>query len=154
MKHIFTLALAATTMVGLGACSSDTKSSIGKLTSPSDVSISSHLSLPSDLSSSSECQQLAMSFSSMMAQVMAPTGQADDIKKLFGDVSSKIPDDLKDDFAVMSDAFGSYAQLLKDHANDMTNPDVQKALQDLGTPKVQAASDHISAYFDAACPQS
>ncbi len=159
MKRILTLALATTTLIGLGACSSDTKLSVSnatdasELSTSSDLSISSDLSLPSDLNLSEECQAITMAFAGMMAQVFAPTGQAGDIEKVFGDVSSKVPDDLKDDVTVVAEAFGKYAQIMNDNANDMTNPNVQAAIEDLGTPEVQAASDNVQAYFDAGCSE-
>ncbi len=172
MKRILTLAITATTLIGLGACGSDNKLPSGNgnispnltlpsdLTLPSGVSLPSDLTLPSDLSIpadlnlSAECRQLAMSFAGVMAQAFAPTAQASDLEKVFGDLSSKVPDDLKDDVAVMATAFAKYGQIMKDNGNDMTNPAVQKALGDLGTPEVQAASDNITAYFDTVCPQS
>ncbi len=159
MNRILTLALTATTLIGLGACGSDSKlpSSNGSIPSnlsiPSDLTLPSDLSLPSDLNLSAECRQLAMSFAGMMAQVFAPSGQAGDLQKVFGDVSSKVPNELKEDVAVMGAAFSKYAQIMKDNANDMSNPAVQKAIEEMSTPEVQAASDNINAYFDATCPQ-
>ena len=161
MKRIITIALVATTLGGLGACSSDSKSSGTKLTVPSDLSIPnitlpSDVSLPSDLSLpgnlTEECRAIALQFATLYSQVFAPQGEQADLTQVFGDVSSKVPADLQDDLAVMSTAFAQYAQILTDNGNDMTKPEVQAALEALGTPEVQAASDNIDAYFEATCP--
>jgi len=149
MKRIITIALVATTLVGLGACSSDSKSSGTKLTIPSDLSIPnitlpSDVSLPSDLSLpgnlTEECRAIALQFATLYSQVFAPQGEQADLTQVFGDVSSKVPADLQDDLAVMSTAFAQYAQILTDNGNDMTKPEVQAALED------------IDAYFEAPCP--
>ena len=153
MKRIITIALVATTLVGLGACSSDSKSSGTKLTIPSDLSIP-NITLPSDVSfaCSTSSARSALQFATLYSQVFAPQGEQADLTQVFGDVSSKVPADLQDDLAVMSTAFAQYAQILTDNGNDMTKPEVQAALEALGTPEVQAASDNIDAYFEATCP--
>ncbi|MGB8858918.1 MAG: hypothetical protein WCC60_06670 [Ilumatobacteraceae bacterium] len=176
MKRILTIAVAATTLVGLGACSSDSKSSVSPTTAPTavtvpdvsipdlsipdismpdfsipDISIPTDLSLPADLSK--ECMAVATQFAQVMAVVFLPADQQPDLDKVFGDLSSSVPEELRPDVTVMATAFAEFSTVLKANGNDMSNPEVQAALESIGTPEVQAASDRIQAYFDATCPQ-
>ena len=173
MQRIFTIALAATTLVGLGACSSDSKSSFGKFTSASGVSISSDVSTQSDVSISSDlsvppdlsvpfggsvpailggdCQAIYAQMITAMAQAFAPEGEKIDVAKVFGAVSANVPQELQADVKVMSAAMTKLADVMKQYNSDMTNPAVMKALQALSTPEVQAASERLTAYFDTTC---
>jgi hypothetical protein len=114
-----------------------------------DLSIPTDLSLPGNLTD--ECQAIAMQFATIFTQAFAP-GSTGDLSKVFGDVSAKVPADLQDDVAVISAAFSAYAKALQDHGNDMTNPEVAKALEALSTPGVEAASANLQTYFDSTCP--
>ena len=157
MKRILTLALVATTLVGLGACGSDKTTSLpnvndgGNITLPGGDTID-----PSDIPGnlSDECKAIALQFATLYSQAFAPDGDQGDLDKAFGDISANVPDDLKDDLAVLSAAFSDYAKVLKDNASDMTKPEVQAALAALSTPEVSAASENITAYFDSTCPQT
>lgn len=157
MKRILTFTVAATMLAGLGACSSDTKSSISNASVPSDLSVVSDASLPSDLSLPSvltgDCQAIYGQMIAAMAQVFAPAGEQVDVAKVFGDVEANVPDELKGQVAVMSTAMKQLADVMKQHDNDMSNPDVMKALQEISTPEVQAASETLNAYFETACPK-
>lgn len=187
MKRILTIAVAATALAGLGACSSDTKSTGNKVTLPAgvtlpdgvtipditipgditipDISIPDitmpdisipDLSLPSDLSLpanlTDECKAIALQFATIFSQVFAP-GEMGDLTEVFGDVSGKVPAELQDDLAIITEAFGEYAKVAQAHGNDMTNPDVAKALEALSTPEVTEASANLQAYFDETCPE-
>jgi hypothetical protein len=159
MKRILTLAIAATTLVGLSACGSDKSSSIpkvndgGAITLPGGDTINpSDLSLPGNLTE--ECKAIALQFAALYTQAFSPEGDQGDLEKVFGDMSANVPDDLKDDLAVLLTAFSDYAKVVKDNGSDMTKPEVQAALAALSTPEVSAASDNITAYFDATCPQN
>ena len=158
MKRILSLALAATTLVGLGACSSDTKASISNASNPSDPSITSNLSIPTDLSVPSvftgDCKAIYAQMIGAMAQAFAPAGEQVDVAKVFGDVSANVPDELKGDVDIMSAAMTQMGEVMQQYNNDMTNPEVTKAMQALSTPEVQAASERLNAYFETTCPQS
>lgn len=151
MKRILTLALAATTLIGLGACSSDTKSSVSNATNPSDVSIPSDLSLPSVLTG--DCKAVYAQMIGAMAMAFAPAGEQVDMAKVFGDVSANVPDELQGDVSVMSAALTEMAEVMKEYDNDMANPAVMTAMQQLSTPEVQAASERLNAYFETTCAQ-
>ena len=151
MKRILTLALAATTLIGLGACSSDTKSSVSNASDPSDLSIPSDLSLPAILTG--DCKAIYAQMIGAMTQAFAPAGEQADVAKVFGDVSANVPDELKGDVDVMSAAMTGLAEVMKQYDNDMANPAVMTAMQELSTPEVQAASERLNAYFETTCPQ-
>ena len=161
MNRVLTAAVAAIALVGLGACSSDSKPSAGQITQPSDASAPDatlpSLTLPSDLSLpgnlTEECRTLAMGYASLLSQAFAPTGTEIDGDKIFGDATASVPAELQDDLQVLATAFGEYAKVLKANGSDFTNTDVQAAIQALSTPEVTAAGDNLSAYFDATCPQ-
>ena len=157
MKRILTLALAATTLIGLGACSSDTKSSVSNATIPSDLSIPADLSIPSDLSLpavlTGDCKAIYSQMIGAMAQAFAPAGEQADLSKVFGDVSANVPDELQGDVAVMSAAMTQLGEVMKQYDNDMSRPEVSQAMQELSTPEVQAASERLNAYFETTCPQ-
>ena len=159
MKRILTLAIVAGSLVGLGACGSDKSSSLPDLDDGSDVTLSSgdaidasDLSLPANMTG--ECQAIALQYATLLSQAFAPEGDTGDLEKAFGDISASVPDDLKDDLVVLSAAFSEYAAVLKDNANDMNSPDVMAALAALSTPEVAAASENVSNYFDATCPDN
>lgn len=164
MKRILTIALAATSLIGLGACGSDTKASISNITIPSDLSIPSIPSIPSDFSIPSDitmpailtgdCQAIYAQMMGAMTQVLAPAGEGADLAKVFGDVAANVPAELKGDVAIMSGAMEKLAVVMKQYDNDPTNPEVTKAMGEIGTPEVQAASQRLNAYFEKTCPQS
>lgn len=155
MKRILTLALVATTLVALGGCGSDKKTSLPNLNDGGNVTLPGGDTIdPSDIPANmtEECKAIAMQFASVYSQAFAPEGDQGDLEKAFGDMSANVPDDLKDDLAVLLAAFSDYAKVVKDNANDMSKPEVQAALAALGTPEVSAASDNVTAYFDTTCP--
>jgi len=165
MKRILTIAIATTALLGLGACSSDSPSAspgtggAGGATLPDstipdislpDISIPD-IALPGNLTE--ECQAVSMQFAGIFAQAFAPEADQSQFEQVFGDVEKSVPDELRDDVQVLAAAFSKYAQILKDSGNNMASPDVAQALENLGTPEVQAASDNLQTYFDATCPQ-
>ena len=151
MKRILTLALAATTLIGLGACSSDTKPSVSNATIPSDSDIRSDLSLPGVLTG--DCRAIYAQMIAAMSQAFAPAGEQADLAKVFGDVSANVPDELKGDVATMSAAMTKLGEVMKKYNNDMSSPEVSQAMQELSTPEVQTASERLNAYFETTCPQ-
>lgn len=152
MKRILTLTVAAASLIGLGACSSDTKSSVSNATIPSNLSIPSDLSVPAMLTG--DCKAIYAQMIGAMAQAFAPADQQVDMEKVFGEVSANVPDELQGDVDVMSAAMTDMAEVMKQYDNDMANPAVMAAMQELSTPEVQAASERLNAYFETTCPQS
>ena len=170
MTRIRLVALAAVALVGLGACSSDSTSSSNEITLPGgtlpgggtlpnldtlpdssipDISLPDEL-LPENLTE--ECRAIAVQFGLLMSQAFAPAGEQSDLNEVFGDISSKVPEELRADVLVLGEAFATYAEVLKAANNDFTNAEVQAALEALDTPEVNAANERLSAYFDATCP--
>ena len=176
MTRIRLVALTAVALLGLGACGSDSTTSGGDVTLPGgtlpgggtlpnldtvpDLSIPDlsipDLSLPDEIlpeNLTEECQAIAMQLAVVMSQVFAPSGEQTDVEQMFGDLSSKVPSELRADVQVLGEAFATYAEVVKAANNDFTDPDVQAALEALDTPEVQAANGRVTAYFDATCPQ-
>lgn len=178
MKRTRLIAITAIALLGLGACSSDSKSSGGNVTLPGgtlpggtlpgggtlpDLTLPADVTLPGDISIpdnilpgdlTEECQAIAMQFGLLMAQAFAPTGEAANFEQVFGDISSKVPEELSADVLVLGEAFNAYGEVMTANNNDFANPQVQAALEALGTPEVEAANERISAYFDATCPEA
>ena len=173
MKRTRLIAITAIALLGLGACSSDSKSSGGNatlpggtlpgggtlpdLTLPADVTLPGDISIPDNIlpgNLTEECRAIAMQFGLLMAQAFAPTGEAANFEQVFGDISSKVPEELRADVLVVGEAFNAYGEVITANNNDFANPQVQAALEALGTPEVEAANERISAYFDATCPEA
>ncbi len=160
-RPILALGLAATALLTFSACGSDSStSSPSKAGADTTTAAASgdtmvgggDITIPNIGNLTEECKAIALSFSKAMAQAFVPNGQSLDLEKVFGDVQSKVPDDLKDDVAVISAAVSSLAKVMQENGNDMTSGAVQQAIRDLGTPDVEAASNNIQAYFDKTCP--
>ena len=170
MKRILSIAVAAASLVGLAACSSDSKSSGDNITLPGgtlpgggtlpnldtlpDISIPD-VSLPDELlpeNFTEECQAIYGQLIAAMSQVFAP-GEQTDLEQLFGDVSANVPDELQDDVQIMAGALNEFATVIQQYNGDMTNPEVAKAMELIANPEVTAASDNLNAYFEATCPQ-
>ena len=100
-----------------------------------------------------DCKAIYAQMIGAMTQAFAPAGEQADLAKVFGDVSANVPDELQVDVAVMSAAMTKLGEVMKEYDNDMSRPEVSKAMQELSTPEVQAASERLNAYFDTTCPQ-
>ena len=100
-----------------------------------------------------ECQAIALEFASLVSKLFSPTGEEIDVDGVFGNLDSKVPEELRDDLQIVAAAYGEYVNVLKANNNDFTNAAVQEAAQSLTTPEVQAANENLNAYFDATCPQ-
>lgn len=151
MKRILILALAAATLVGLGACSSDSKLPASNATVPSDLPVASDLSVPAFVTG--DCKAIYAQMIGAMTQAFAPAGEQADLVKVFGDVSANVPDELQGDVDIMSAAMTKLGEVMQEYNSDMASPEVAKAMQELSTPEVQAASARLNAYFETACPQ-
>jgi hypothetical protein len=130
------------TDAGSDAASDDTDLDLSDLTVPDNVS--------------GECADLYQHF----IEALSKAGSGEDFAGLqaaIASLSDSVPDDLKDDVAVLSDAYGKMADLVAANGGDiataMANADVQAQLQAIGTEKVTAAGDAISDYFDTTCPE-
>ena len=171
MKRLLTATLAATALFGLVACSSDSKSSGGDNTASQNTEASDDTSgggsddttgggdaitLPSVAGVTAECQAIVNAMSGAAA---AFTGQGDaaQTKAMFAALEGAMPDELKDDARIFAEAYGKYFDLLMtfdDPSKALTDPQMIAAMQEIGTPEVQAAADNISAYMDEACPST
>jgi hypothetical protein len=75
---------------------------------------------------------------------------------LFAAMKKIVPADLRDDVDVISAAFTTYQDALTRAGGDQTkalsDPEVQKALQSLGSADVQTASTNLNGWFEKTCP--
>lgn len=157
MKRLLTATIAATALVGLAACSSDSK----KTDSPSATDSNSGTGSGSDNGSNSgatgsqtECMALIQAMGSAAAAV-GGQGDAAEWEAMATAMVAAVPDDLKGDAEIFGQAYGEFLAVIAQHEgedNPMASADVMAALQELGTPEVQAASDAIGEYMDTNCP--
>ena len=152
-----TLLVTAIALVGFTACSSDSNKTTADDLSTIDATLPAGVTLPGGVTLppgiTGDCQAIYIQFVSAMTSAFVPNASVD-YTSVFGDVSTALPADLQDDVAVLSTAFQAYGQILASNNNDMSKPEVQAALQALGTPEVNAASAAVQAYFDETCPNA
>ncbi|MBI4884137.1 MAG: hypothetical protein HY826_08790 [Actinobacteria bacterium] len=142
-------AVLALSMIGLAACSDDNNAlDTGGATLPGGVTLPAGVTIPGI---TDDCQALYLQFITAMTSAFAP-GEAIDYSQVFGDVSSKLPADLQDEFVTLATAFEEYGAILAANNNDPGNAEVLAAIQGLNTPEVQAASAAVQQYFDTTCP--
>jgi hypothetical protein len=158
--------LALVAALGLGACGSDLKTSTANkpTVTTADGSTGTTVggggspavtTMPGAIPGvSGDCADL---YKQMIAAFgSASAGTTANLGEMFGKLESFVPDDLKDDVKVLSKAYGQFSDVLKKYSGDMskamTDPEVQKAIQAIGTPEVQAASDNLNKYFETKCP--
>jgi hypothetical protein len=171
MKRLLTATLAATALFGLVACGSDSKSSGGGDTASQSTDASDDTSgggsddttggggaitVPPVAGVTAECQAIVNAMSGAAA-AFSGQGDAAQTKAMFAALEGAMPDELKDDARIFAEAYGKYFDLLTaldDPSKAMSDPEVLAAMQAIGTPEVQAATDNISAYMDEACPST
>jgi hypothetical protein len=157
----FTIGLAVVALLGVSACSSDSgakkiESAASDTTLAGDSSSGATLPLGSIPGLSADCQKMYQQLIGALGA--AGTGTDTDLSKMFDALASSLPDDLKDDAKVMGAAFAKYSEVLKKYNNDiakvLADPEAAKIMEGLNSPEVTKASDNITAYFDATCPQN
>jgi hypothetical protein len=155
------LGVAAAGLLSLTACGSDSKTVLPTATTVAPPatdgsgSDSPGATTPVPGGVTGDCAAMYQEWAKAMGGVASGQNDAD-MTNVFKGLEAVVPDDLKDDVAVLSAAYGKYLTLITKYQGDiskaMQDPEVMKAIEDLGTTEVQAASDNISAYFDATCP--
>lgn len=113
------------------------------------------ISIPEGAGLSEECAQVYQQFITALGS--ASSGQDfDGLTNAIGSLESVVPDDLKDDVEILSQAYSELASVIAEFDGDfaaaMADPDTQAKMTAIGTPEVTAAGDAISAYFGEACP--
>ena len=113
---------------------------------------------------SGDCQEAVAAFNSALVSAGSPlagAGTPDDAVDSLDAVAEAAPDEIKDDFAVLTDAYGEFAQALADAGIDFedpssfSTPEAIAALQSLedtfDEDELDQASNEIEAWFDANC---
>ena len=111
-----------------------------------------------------DCREAVAAFNSALASAGSPLtggGTPEDAAESLDAVAEAAPDEIKDDFAVLADAYGDFAQSLADAGIDFEDPssfgtpEAIAALQSLGErfneAEVEQASDEIEAWFESNC---
>jgi hypothetical protein len=114
------------------------------------------VTIPQNVPISEECRELYQKFISAMSGVT--TGQSiEGLSESFDALTEALPDDLDDEAAIVSDAYGQMAELLEEYDGNlgaaMADPANQQQLAAIGTPEVSAAIDAIGDYFSDTCPE-
>ncbi len=151
----FVIGTAVIALLGLSACSSDnvakkiegaaTETVAPGATSGGDA----NGGLPAGLVPE-ECRAIYNAYIGAMASAMSP-GSDVDFDSVFGEAKAKLPDEIQKDVAFLAGVFGDFAKKMEGKQNDPAAAAAAIAL--FSDPKVQEASDRISAFFDETCPQ-
>jgi hypothetical protein len=159
--------LAAVALVA-SACGDDSGSSSPETTG-ADSSSDGDIAIPDlddlDLPGvSDEClavAQAAAEAASAAGAAFTPGGDLSQTETFFDGAIDAAPDEIKDDFEVLAQAFGDYAQAIQDAGADLsdpnsfTDPEVLAALQNgveaFSTDAYEEAADNISAWGEANC---
>ena len=169
MQHRLTSALiAATALVGLAACGSDTtttppaaagvNTTIAGAGAPTDsvapTPVDGATTVPAIPGVNADRMAIVQAIS---ASAMAASGQGNlaESQAAIQGLVNGVPDELKADAQIFADAFSQYLAVLAQYEGDfeaaMQAPEAMAALQAISTPEVQAASNRISEYMDANC---
>lgn len=162
MKRVISAAVAAAFLFGVSACGDDDKSSnpFGNDANSSDDGSSDNgsggVTIPNVAGLDDSCLAI---FAAMGAAGEAMTGQGDaaEWEAMMNALAQNVPDDLKDDALLFSQAYSEFLSVLSQYEGDasaMANPEVMAAMQAISTPEVQAAAENISNYMDATCPNT
>jgi hypothetical protein len=102
-----------------------------------------------------ECASAAVAFGTLSLGFTGDEAQASELENQLNELQGKIPDQIRDDFETVRNAYQAYFQALRDAGGNILDPDVQQQLQGasdaLDTPEVQAANERISDYFENTC---
>ena len=109
---------------------------------------------------SGECREL-VDASAQLSQAFGAAGQdgdLGDVSELFDEFAANAPDEIRDDFATLAEAYASYADVLEDIDVDPgETPDaealaqLQSALAAVDQQEVTAASQRISDWAEENC---
>lgn len=103
-----------------------------------------------------ECADIAQEVVDALQQAGSDENFAG-LQAAIGSLRDVVPDDLKDDVDVLTDAYGQLADLVAQNGGDveaaLADPDLQAQFEAIGTEEVTNASDALDAYFSEVCPE-
>jgi len=109
---------------------------------------------------SGECQELVAA-STSFSEAFGAAGQdgdVDDVSELFEEFADRAPEEIRDDFAILAEAYASYAEVIGDvQIEPGETPDaealarLQEALASIDQAEVTAASQRISDWATENC---
>jgi hypothetical protein len=89
-----------------------------------------------------------------MFGAMSGTELDGEAKEYFENAADDVPDEIKEDFAVLAEMMSKYSALIEEHgdlASAMADPEVLAELEELSSPEYEAASENVNAWYDANC---
>jgi hypothetical protein len=107
---------------------------------------------------SGDCREL-VDASSALGQAFAAPGSDVDESEAFDELADRVPDEIRDDYEVLADAYRSYADALQDidiGAGETPSAEalqaLQQALASVDQQAVTQATQNISTWVTANCP--
>lgn len=165
-RRVSIIAVGLAALLGITACGSDEKkastttSTSNEPTSDSAdagsddevVSTESDLSIPAAVGLSDDCAGYYQLFALAFAGDTAGVADAD---KALAELEEKVPEDLQDDFALVSSAVSKLIEVSKKYEDNPTqayqDPEV---LAVFGDPKFTEASTNVNTWLSTECPQA
>ena len=169
MKKSTLIAIGMASILGISACSSDTKLSVTTSKSPSETTADdsgsgsagssgsadggSAVSTP-DLSGIPGLSQDCAAYISAITSAFTPNAEGvAGLSDAFDKLESQVPDDLKDDVKVLADGFAKLQKLYEKYNYDYTKIAADPAAATLFSDgKFNEASTNITAWLDKECP--
>jgi hypothetical protein len=171
LKKMVAIAFAAVLVFTAVGCSSSKKSDTVSASGDSSTTTTASSNSDSDSGSNSgsgsgsatsaNCIEASTAYASLfLASAGFASGatqeELDQFEKNANDLKAKIPDEVKDDFETVANAYRDYIEQLKgldmtDAFNADTMAKLQAAAEKISTPEVEAAQDRIDKYFTDNC---
>ena len=110
----------------------------------------------------SDCQAAIAAYGSIFTSAMGGSSMLDDAQKQeledsISELQAKVPEELEDDIAIISDAYEAYFAALGDlDLSDLMNPDnagqLEAAGEKIESSQVEEAKQNIEDFFEENCP--
>jgi hypothetical protein len=163
MTHTRSLLTSAAVVLALTACSSST--ALPKAPSATSDSGGAAATTPAGGTSApigtfaptglgpaaDQCLAVFSLYGALLTQAFDPTQQAQ-AEQTLNELKAKVPPELSADVATVVNAYQQYISAAEKAQSNPADPAFQTAIQALNAPEISAASDRLTAYFDATCP--
>jgi hypothetical protein len=172
MQRLGAVALAAVLGLGLVACGDDGDDDAATETTEDSGDETTTTASDDDTDDTAdlgdftgECAAFSQAFANAGTAIgSAFSGDASEeieaVADYFDEVSSELPEEIRDDFSVFADAYAEFARALAESDIDFSNPEsvdpedmaeLQALSQAFSSPEVQEASNNIQTYVAETC---
>lgn len=148
-----------------GSSNSGTSDSNSSSSSSSDSNSNNSASSSGTFENCPEFANFAASIATAFSGATPGSAATDleDTVQYFQALADASPDEIRADMQVIAEAFGGFYSVLNDFNIDLSNPtsfasltadqqaQLQTALEELGNPNLEEASNNVSAWFEANC---